>query len=153
MSSLLLVDMVHPVGRHGSFGAWHRLIGGMRSRCGKVRTGKDGLVAIVEEPILAGFETANDGMARRMKMAGCMSRGGRVATSDMTALGAAAKVDPPAARLEAFLASGSAWRDLRVYTVSHVVFLPIAGRTQNTIAAVKKRAVRIRNFRLQRSAA
>lgn len=75
MSFLLLVDMVHPVVRNGSFGAGHRLIGGVRPRGGEVRTGKDRLVTIIEEPFLAGLETAYDGMPRRMKMSGRVAMG------------------------------------------------------------------------------
>ena len=127
--------MLHPVGRYGSFGAGHGLIDGMRLRWSKTRTGKDSVVTIVEEPFLAGFEAADDGMRGRTKMSGRMARWGRVAASHMTALGAAAQVYPPAARLDALPAPGPAWRNFWVYPVTHVVFLlsPAARTTRSPL--------------------
>jgi hypothetical protein len=46
--------------------------------------------------MLVRLEARNDGMTARMKVLGCVLTGRIIATADMTALGAAAQMEPPA---------------------------------------------------------
>ena len=67
------------------------------------------IINIAPAPTLTGLEGAHDGMAGAMEMFGGVFTGRLVATADVTALQAQAKVNPITPRLEAlFTAFGSA---------------------------------------------
>ena len=55
---------------------------------------------VVEEPILIGFKTLDNRMPSIDRVMTGVLRGRRVATADVTAVGAATQVKPPTARLQ-----------------------------------------------------
>src|SRR5690349_15250923 len=69
---------------------------------------------IVVKPILTRLKGADDGVAASAGVRRSVLAGGRVATTDVSASRAAAKVEPPAARDQAFDATGPAGRNRRV---------------------------------------
>src|SRR5690348_7353657 len=95
------------------------------------RSGEELPGAIVVEPILAGLETADHGMTRRMKVFGGVPVRRRVAAADVPALGAAAQMYPPRPVPQAFLATGSTWRRIRV----DVIFIHVSGSDRKSLNA------------------
>ena len=109
-----LVEMPFPVARHLAGRTRRRLVQRMVLRRGQHRTLHAFVCLVIVEPVLAGLETAYDGVAAGFSMSAGMLAGRRVATADMTAARAAPQVEPPAAAGEAFDTTVAARRYGRV---------------------------------------
>jgi hypothetical protein len=84
------MEVALPVRRHAPGGSRRGLVQWMMLWWGELRTVVELIGAVVPEPVLAGFEAADQGMAGICGVvAGVLRRGG-VATADVPALGAAA---------------------------------------------------------------
>jgi hypothetical protein len=95
---------------------------------------------IVIEPILAGFKAADDPMFLCVGVSGRMLVGRRVATTDVSTGGAAAKVEPPALDFCALDAAVTTWRSILVNQyVSH----PRHHTLDQFLGAVERAAVRL----------
>lgn len=104
-----------PVRRHPPRGTRCRLVLGVAQRGSEVRAGLVQLGRVeVPEPGLAGFETADDGMAGALRMRRGVLGGRVVATADVPALRTAAQMEPPAAGGVAVPAPRTARRDTRI---------------------------------------
>ena len=79
-----------PVRRHSPGGSRRRLIERMMLRWGERRTVVELLGGVVPEPVLTGFEAADQRVPRIGCVVAGVLRGGGVATADVPALGAAA---------------------------------------------------------------
>jgi len=102
-----------PVGRNPAGWSRHRLVDRM-VQWGREARSFDVLVrAVVPEPVFAWLEAADDGVTGRVCMRGRVFLERVVTTPDMTALGAAAQVQPPTTGREALDAAGSARRYVR----------------------------------------
>jgi hypothetical protein len=112
------VEVVSPVRRHPALRPWHRLVERMVSRWRQRWAVHELLSAVVVVPVLTGLEAADDWVVLRTRVAGGMLARRVVTAPDMPTLCAAAKVQPPSPRLQAFDAPGAArghsWDDKRI---------------------------------------
>ena len=113
----LFVKQRLPVRRHRAGRSGHRLLQRMTVRSVKLRAGEGLFCTIVVKPLLAGLEACDDRMTRSGVMFRCMLTWRGVATADVTAFGASAKMQPPAALSQTFDATCSARLGRRVDTV------------------------------------
>ena len=102
------MKVVLPVGRDTTGRAGDRLVERMVVRGCQRRPSKEFVGAVVPEPVLTRLETADDGVLGGSSVAGCMLAGGVVAAANVAALGTPAEMEPPATRLQAFDATGTA---------------------------------------------
>jgi hypothetical protein len=130
-----------PIGWDAPFRTGHGLVKGMVSRRGERRTSKELVGAIVIKPIFARLKARNNGVFRPVRVLGRVLSGRGVATSDMTALGAAPEMEPPASRCFAFNATGAAWWGRRIDgLIGHMASFPRhqqVGRMQSIRGAVR----------------
>ena len=89
------------------YGLVQRMMLGRRQR----RATEELARAVVPKPVFTGLETSNDRMARGSGMTGGVLGGRVVAATDMAALGAASKMEPPASCRQAFDATVAARGD------------------------------------------
>ncbi len=106
-----------PVWRHRSGRPRHRLIQRMRVGRMKLWAGEDFVRPIVVKPMLPGLEACDDRVIRSGVMFRCMLIWRTVTAADVTALGASAKMQPPAALSHALDAACSARPGHRVDTI------------------------------------
>ena len=104
----LFVKQRLPVRRHRAGRSGHRLIQRMTVRSVKLRAGEGFFCTIVVKPLLAGLEARDDRVTRSGVMFRCMLTWRGVAAADVTAFGASAKMQPPAALSQTFDATCSA---------------------------------------------
>jgi hypothetical protein len=87
----------------------------MRLRRSQYHTANRPLLFVVIKPILTGFETCDDRVTGRSSVLGGVLAGRAIAASDMPALRASAKVQPPAARRQTLNAAVAGGFRLRIY--------------------------------------
>src|SRR5690242_17088993 len=117
-----LVDMDSPVWRYPARGPGHRLVYRVMYRWGEPRAGAGFAGVVVPEPVLTRLETLHDWVAGGLPVRGGVLRWRGVAAADVSALGAAAQVNPPPADGVALDAAGPAGRHRRIYAwyLSHL---------------------------------
>jgi hypothetical protein len=103
-----------PVPRHAPLRSRYGLTRRVRMRRRKLGAIAKLLRPVVVEPVLTGFIALNHGMVRRMRMRGRVLAGRHVAASDMTALCASPKMQPPTAVLKTFDTTIAARNNRRV---------------------------------------
>src|SRR3954469_6695117 len=86
----------------------------MVCRWGQLRSVDVVVDGVVPEPLLTGFVARDDRMPRAVRVRLGVLRRRRIATTDVSARGAAPEVEPPAIRGEALDAAGSARGNGRV---------------------------------------
>src|SRR5450759_644304 len=90
-----------PVRRDAALRAGHGLAGGMMLGCSQFWAVVELLAGVIPEPVLAGLERPDQGVARaRRVLAGVLRRRG-VTAADVAAQGAAAQMEPPSADRQA----------------------------------------------------
>src|SRR4029079_6281877 len=107
---LASVEVTLPVPGHPTRRSGHRMVERVvvwRSEHGSLEVLLGG---VIPEPVLAGLEALDDRMPGVGGVAARMLRRRRVAAPDMAAVGAAAKMEPPAVRGQALCATGAARR-------------------------------------------
>jgi hypothetical protein len=104
------MEVALPVSGYSPRGAGRGLIERMMLWWGEWRTVVELFGAVVPEPVLAGFEAADQGVTGIGRVVAGVLRGGGVATADVPALGAAPEMKPPTACRQAFGASGAGGR-------------------------------------------
>jgi hypothetical protein len=102
------VEEAFPVRGNSASRSGHGLVQRVVLRVCQARAIEELAGAVVVEPVLAGFESTDDWVAGRFGMGGSVLAGRVVATTDMSALSATSKVQPPTAGLEALDAPGTA---------------------------------------------
>jgi hypothetical protein len=83
------MEVALPVRRHSPGGSRRRLVERMMLWRGERRTVVELFCAVVPEPVLARLEAADKRVTGVGCVVACVLRGGRVATTDVPALGAA----------------------------------------------------------------
>jgi hypothetical protein len=81
----------------------------MRARAGQLRTLKSLSRSVIVEPVLAGLEAIDDGVAGCRVMLRRMLAWRAIAAANVTAFSASAQMQPPAVRFQAFEATCTAW--------------------------------------------
>jgi hypothetical protein len=102
------MQVVLPIRRHPSRRPGNRPVGGVVLWREEVRALVHLLVAVVVEPVFARLEARDQRVRAGEGVSRCMLSGRGVATADMAALGASAKMKPPAALPLALLAAWTA---------------------------------------------
>lgn len=105
------VEVVAPVRRDSALGTGHGLFARMVPRWRQRWAVQELVRAVVVEPILAGLEATDNWVVLRTGVPGGMLARRVVAATDMATFSAAAKVEPPASRFEAFDAPRTAGGD------------------------------------------
>jgi hypothetical protein len=105
------MEVALPVRRDSPGGSGRRLIERMMLWWGERWTVVELFGGVVPEPVLAGFEAADQRVTGIGCVVACVLRRGGVATTDVPASGAAAQVKPPTACRQAFGASGPRGRN------------------------------------------
>jgi hypothetical protein len=85
-----------PLARHAISRAERRLVERVVGWGSQLRAFEVLVALVVVEPVLARLEAMDDGVLLRRRMLARVLRGGLVAAADVTALPAAAQVEPPA---------------------------------------------------------
>jgi hypothetical protein len=83
---------------------------------------------VIPEPIFVRFEARDDEVAGLPEMRSCMLVGRRIATTDVTALGATPQMKPPQSCRKTLHAACPAWSHVRIntfYFFAHVRPRPI----------------------------
>src|SRR5208282_2980157 len=113
--------------RHPPLGPGHRLVNRMMLRRRELGTFVHFLGLVAVEPVLAGFEAADERVPGGRRMGGRVLHRRGVAAADVPALRAPAQVHPPAARGLALDAPGTARRHRRIDAryVAHSALLSI----------------------------
>ena len=111
------MELRFPVLRNLSRRPRHGLILGMPAWRGQFFSGRHPICLKIVKPGFARFETRDNRMAGSVKMLSRMLIGRAVATADVAAHRATPQMQPPISGSEAFDASGSARRNLRIDSI------------------------------------